>query len=260
MWIGNPRSCVGGPGSRGASPPWTTTASAWARALGAELAAQLGDVHRSLPEILADAITAMRDRFKLTAGTGPESTVTMARWTTASLDVLVLSDSPAALFPVRDEPIVLRDDRLQPVGAQARQAYREHVRAGHGYGPELRALIARVQEEERGQRNRPGGYWIAEADPAAAAHALTARYPLTDVDALVLLTDGASAAVDEYGRPATWQHVRAALEASGPDAFLADTHALEDTDPNGRRWPRSKCHDDKSLAYIVRIGWDHEVK
>jgi hypothetical protein len=231
----------------------------YARTLGAELSAQLGDVDRSLPEILGQAIARMRERFGLPAGTSPESTVAMVRWTVGVLDILVLSDSPAVLYPARGEPIVLRDDRLQPVGAQARQAYREHLRAGHGYGPQLRALIARVQEEERRQRNRCGGYWIAEADPAAAAHALTARYPLTDVDALVLLTDGASAAVEEYGHPATWQHVRAALEASGPDAFLADLHALEDTDPNGHRWPRAKCHDDKSLAYIARARKDPEA-
>lgn len=226
----------------------------YARTLGAELAAHLGDADRPLASILGKAIARVRDRFDLSAGTSPEAAVAMARWTTETLEILVLSDSPAVLFPARREPIVIRDDRLQPVGARARQAYREHLRAGHGYGPELRRLIAHVQEEERRQRNRPGGYWIAEADPAAAAHALTVRYPMTHVDALVLLTDGASAAVDDYRQPATWQQVRELLDASDPDGFLAAIHALEDTDPNGQRWPRSKCHDDKTIAYLMRAG------
>jgi hypothetical protein len=226
----------------------------YARTLGAQLASILTGSLHPLTEILSEAIATMRDRYHLAARTSPESTVTIARWTPGTLDVLVLSDSPAILYPPHGEPIVIRDDRLEPVGAAARQAYRDHLRAGHGYGPELRTLIARVQEAERRQRNRPDGYWIAEADPEAARHALTASYPTDNIDALVLLTDGASAAVDDYGHPATWQQVRQAIEANGPDAFLADVHGLEDTDPNGERWPRSKCHDDKALAYIVRGG------
>ncbi len=63
-------------------------------------------------------------------------------------------------------------DRLSRVGQAARARCREHLRAGHGYGAGLRRMLEALQVEQAKYRNQPGWYWIAEADPDAAEHAL----------------------------------------------------------------------------------------
>jgi len=221
----------------------------YSRQLGAALAGGL-DTDVSLVGLLQDAIWNLSQEFDLTPGNAPESTATIARWSAEEVEILVLGDSPAVIYLKDAEPLVLLDDRLQATGAEARKAYKEHLGAGHGYGPELDALLAQLQRDEMVWQNRSGGYWAASASPEAPLHALTARYPLSDVESILLLTDGASAAVDDYEHPSTWDAVDGVLRENGPDSLLASIHHLEESDAAGLRWPRAKPHDDKTLARI----------
>jgi hypothetical protein len=41
------------------------------------------------------------------------------------------------------------------------------------------------------------------------------------------------------------------LAEQGPDAIIQQVRAAERSDPDGRRWPRGKRHDDASAAYLV---------
>ena len=70
---------------------------------------------------------------------------------------------------------------------------------------------------------------------------------------VVLLTDGAAAGVDDYATPTTWQEALIDLDNRGPATFLAEVHAIENEDPDARRWPRSKRRDDKTIA-VMRTG------
>jgi len=221
----------------------------YSRMLGARLAQGL-DSDTPLVELLAEAIAGVCGDFGLVPGNAPESTVTIARWTAEEIEILVLCDSPAVIYQRGLDPIVILDDRLQTTGASARAAYHEHLRAGGGYGRELDRLLGQLQRDELALQNRPGGYWSASATPEAAEHALTERYSLRDVEHLILLTDGASAAVDDYRRPADWSAALEDIRRAGPGQFLESVHILEETDPNGFRWPRAKRHDDKALALL----------
>jgi hypothetical protein len=136
---------------------------------------------------------------------------------------------------------------LESVGATARAAYRAHLRAGHGYDTRLAELVATLQLAERDDRNHDGGYWIPESDPAAARHGLTATHPADTLDAVLLLSDGAAAPVMDY-RVCDWPSVLDGIRTHGPGAFLRDTHAHEQGDSDGIRWPRAKRHDDKTIA------------
>jgi hypothetical protein len=223
----------------------------YARHLAALLLPTL-DIDRPLADLLADAIGQLATTYDLTDDKGPESTVTIARWNTDSLELLVLGDSPGVVELVDEPPTYLLDDRLQPVGAQARAAYREHLRSGHGYGPDLDELLAQLQRDELAGRNTPGGYWIAAGNPTAAHQCLTRSWPLTTVRSVTLLSDGAAAGVDEYSQPADWTQALADLHRHGPAKFIAEVHATENSDPDGHRWPRAKRHDDKTLAIATR--------
>ena len=101
----------------------------------------------------------------------------------------------------------------------------------------------------RRARNRPGGYWVAAADPQAASQALTGSLPGKTLHRAVLLSDGASRLVDPFGL-ATWEELLALLDESGPDELLRQVRAAEAVDPEGRQWPRTKRSDDATAVYL----------
>jgi hypothetical protein len=105
----------------------------------------------------------------------------------------------------------------------------------------------------RRARNRPGGYWVAAADPQAAAQSVTGTLVRKDLQRAVLLSDGASRLVDLFGL-ATWTEVLALLDDAGPAELIRRVRAAEAADPAGRRWPRTKRSDDATAIDIVLSG------
>jgi hypothetical protein len=102
----------------------------------------------------------------------------------------------------------------------------------------------------RRARNRPGGYWVAAADPQAASQAVTGMVQGRSLRRAVLLSDGASRLVDPFGL-ATWEELLELLEESGPDELLRQVRAAEAVDPEGRQWPRTKRSDDATAVYLA---------
>jgi hypothetical protein len=223
----------------------------YARMLGAALTRRLPGHGERLPDLLADAITEVRDTFALEPERSPYSTATLVRWDDVRVEAFVLGDSPVVVAVRGGEPEVVADDRLEPVGAEVRSRYRQHLRDGHGFDETLAGLIAEVQRIERRSRNREGGFWVAGGDPTAARHAVERSWPTDAVEAVLAMSDGAAAGVLEYGLH-DWPQTVALACSEGPAAVIAGVHAAEETDPDGRRWPRTKRHDDKTLAVLTR--------
>ena len=138
---------------------------------------------------------------------------------------------------------VVSDQRVTEAGREQRAAA---VRLPLGSGSRADALVA-MKRAEIAQRNRPGGYWTAAADPAAADHALAGEVPLRELTRVALLSDGAARAVDPFGLT-DWAGVLDLLGADGPDALLARVRAAERTDPDATRWPRTKVSDDATAV------------
>ena len=105
----------------------------------------------------------------------------------------------------------------------------------------------RATQQLEGLRNHEKGFWVAEANPQAAHHAVTHRIPLEQVARVVSMTDGASAGVDTYHTPPTWREALELIETA-PQSYLQYVHQIEASDPHGTRWPRTKTHDDKTLV------------
>ena len=100
---------------------------------------------------------------------------------------------------------------------------------------------------------RPGGFWVAAANPAAAYESLTGIRPVDDVESVALLSDGASRLVDRFDLK-TWADTIATLRDRGPAALIAEVRRAEHSDPQGSRWPRGKTYDDATAAYCTDIG------
>jgi hypothetical protein len=198
-----------------------------------------------LRAILAAAIEQAADELRLVPGKSPSSTVTIAREVDDEVDLLVLGDN---LVIVPDE--VITDDRMDQLDLESRREYRARLADGTGYDDRHGELLRELQTKQAERRNKPDGYWIAEADPAAAEHAILMRRTITSTPWAVLATDGAYNTMDYLGLD-DW-----------PTLHNADAHQLTDmlhrcdaweahADPTARELPRAKLHDDKSLAVVT---------
>jgi hypothetical protein len=199
-----------------------------------------------LRELLADAITAVVAEHGLVPGSAPSSTVAVLRWRAETVDALVLADSPVVVFTDQGAHL-LADDRL--AGLVRPGGYRVRLREGGGYGPGHEAALRESGAGARRLRNVEGGFWVAEADPAAAARARVATWPRDRVRTALLATDGVSCGVDDY-HLFDWPQVLAHAMDTGPVTVLTMVHAAEIADPDGVRWPRPKRHDDKTLVLV----------
>ncbi|RZQ64341.1 hypothetical protein [Amycolatopsis suaedae] len=180
-----------------------------------------------LADVLADAIAEVATDNGLRARSAPSSTVAMLRWCADRVDALVLADSPIVVFTT-DGMRVISDDRLADLraGGQLQTGGAVHDR-----------------------RNTAGGFWVAEADPDAATHAVRASWPVAEVRAVLMATDGVSVGVDEY-RVLDWETALDLATRQGPAAVLDVVREAELADPDGDRWPRAKRHDDQALVLL----------
>ncbi|MFI2490261.1 hypothetical protein ACH47X_25340, partial [Promicromonospora kroppenstedtii] len=139
--------------------------------------------------------------------------------------------------------------QLDGVATAERRAYHKRLVDGHGYDDGHRTLLLGLQAEQARRVNRAGGYWIAGAEPGAAQHGITTTEERATVSALLLASDG----VDPIRHPdaIAWRDLHDEANARCPEVVLRRIHEAEDEDPDGRRWPRSKPHDDKTMVTIA---------
>jgi hypothetical protein len=215
--------------------------------LGSLLLELAADRERALADCLAQAITELAalhgPRCDPRHPGGPSATVAVLRERYDQVDFLVLGDSTILLDGMEGLQI-MTDDRLERVARRERDAMLMHATGSAAQGPLREHLIT----EQRCRRNRPGGYWIASSDPAAARHGLAGVVQRRALRRAGVLSDGATRLVDRF-RLLSWSELLDLLDVQGPEALVARVRLAEVSDPFGRRWPRGKRHDDASAAF-----------
>jgi hypothetical protein len=216
--------------------------------LGPRVLALAADPARSLVDALAEAIqqvASLHPGCDLKHPGTPSATMVLLRVLDGGADYLALADA-VLLLDTADGLQVISDERVNQLAGKERAAANQ-VPAGSALKLRRRAQLTRAL---RRARNRPGGYWVAAADPQAASHAVTGSLPSKSLHRAALLSDGASRLVDPFGL-ATWEELLALLAESGPDELLRQVRAAEAVDPEGRQWPRTKRSDDATAVYLV---------
>jgi hypothetical protein len=189
----------------------------------------LGD---SLSLAIDEVAALHRDTCDLAHPGTPCTTVTMIRQRGKFTDYLVLADSPLVL-DLESGPMVVIDEAEKAVSA----------RIGRDFGdPEGLAKFIQVQQK---QRNIPGGYWVAQADPAAGQNSLCGT--VESARGAALASDGAALLVTDFGQM-TWEQYLFLGYAEGPQAIVKATRRAEASDPGRLRWPRHKVSDDATVA------------
>ncbi|MCA2205739.1 protein phosphatase 2C domain-containing protein [Nocardia rosealba] len=233
-----------------AHDPAMPSAGAYVDFLAADLARTIGE-SSSLADILARSIARAVDVLGIEPGAAPSSTVALVRIEPDVVDVLVLGDSSVIVGLRTGAVDVHTDDRLPRLQLPEADLFRRFLADGQGYSGRHQKVLQELQVAERARRNRPDGYWIAEADPRAAEHALRVRYPRDQVEWIVAATDGAFDLVPTLG--VSWPEV-ANMSTRQLEHLLRDVHIWEaEVDPDGQALPRAKRHDDKAVA-VVRIA------
>ncbi|MFC5823477.1 protein phosphatase 2C domain-containing protein [Nonomuraea insulae] len=180
----------------------------------------------------------------------PSSTAVMVRLQADQVEYLVLGDS-ALVADVKGEVVTVTDRRVEAVGDDLWQ----RMAALATGTPEHQAARIAFVEHQRRMRNHPLGYPIASVDEEAAREALTGSFPLGEVRCLALLSDGAARFV-EFGL-GTFADLLDILGSETPWRLFDEVRAAETSDPDGKRWPRAKRHDDISVVYLPsgEIAW-----
>ncbi|MGY6658670.1 hypothetical protein ACXIZN_41580 [Amycolatopsis sp. TRM77291] len=225
--------------------PVPVSPSRYAETLGTHLR-DLLDHHAGmdLADALADAIAATTRQLNLTPGASPSSTVTILRRHGEHVDVVMLGDN-LLILPGQ----TITDPRLDRLDIPERRQYRQRLTHGTGFDNTHQALLAALQRRQAQHRNRPGGYWIAEADPAASYEAIRATIPVQELPWAVVATDGAYTPMTQLGIT-DWPAINT-MTASGLHDILTRCHSWEhDIDPDARALPRAKRHDDKTLVTV----------
>ena len=202
--------------------PWLVgrLGGALALALSSGTRAGLADI---LEQAIRDTMAAHADTCDLANPRSPSATVSIVRRRGDTLDYLALCDSPIVLRHRDGSVRVVLDDRTA------------RLPGGRPYPPGL------VDE----MRNRPGGFWVASTKPEAAREALTGAVPVTDLDGVLVCTDGVHRLVEWYGH--TWAQVVTIAEKYGPARLVELVREAERTHgPRGT----AKVHDDATAVWI----------
>ncbi|GGW14762.1 MULTISPECIES: protein phosphatase 2C domain-containing protein [Streptomyces] len=205
---------------------------------------------RPLTDCLADAIDLVR---RLHEGTcdlvhraSPTSTVVAVRVGAEAVEYLVLGDSSLLLADKDGAVTAVSDRRLDEVGRQLRGPL-DSLPTGT---PEHARALAEYRDALTDRRNRPDGFWIAGPDSSAAEHAFAGTLPRSALASVTLLSDGATRLVDRF-ELASWREALDVINSSGPEELIRSVRAAEADDPDGRRWPRGKAHDDATVLHWV---------
>lgn len=220
---------------------------AWyATKLGAAVASRAGDHDVTLTNALAGAIAdvaALHPACDLTHPGTPSAAAGIVRVGDDAIEYLVLGDV-AVIADVVGEIRWVSDERVSQTASRQRT---EADRYPIGSAEKNAAMVA-MKHLELDARNREGGYWVAEANPAAAKHALTGEFPRKDVARLAVVTDGAARAV-AFGLMSTAGLLKT-LDSYGPASLIDQVRNAERSDPTGVRWPRNKRSDDATVVYV----------
>ena len=122
---------------------------------------------------------------------------------------------------------------MAPVGALAREQFMPCFRAG------------------RSKVNTPGGTWLFAPTAEVSEHVSHASVAVPPGTLILICSDGFLALVGDYGLYDAAGLVRAA-QAQSLNALGEELRAVEDGDPEGRRFPRFKKSDD-ATAILLRV-------
>jgi hypothetical protein len=176
----------------------------------------------------------------------PSAAVGIVRISDQSVESLVLADVTIIAANRDSELEVLSDDRPDQIA----RPFQTAAWALPEGSQERDQALASAKARQLAMKNQTGGYFVASADPTVASEAITSRWPISDLESIILLSDGAVRLVDLFAAT-SWPGLVASVTDHGPSVAIRTLRDIERSDPNALKWPRSKKSDDATIALVT---------
>jgi serine/threonine protein phosphatase PrpC len=167
----------------------------------------------------------------------------------SELHVLWFGDCAALLRTPAGAVTVLGDTMTKRESERARV---EHLAEPGARGPAAAGVREEFLPALRAARNRvnTGEEWLFAPNPACADHAKEACVKMEPDMQVLLASDGFLALASDYGRY-TPDSLFAAARTRGLAPLGEELRAIENSDPEGLRFPRFKRSDDATALLLV---------
>jgi hypothetical protein len=179
----------------------------------------------------------------------PSASLAVAQLVGSGIELLMLGDCKLLLRRKDGRVEAFDQSSVAPFDARVVEALRAIQAGGETALSRITPRLAPLIRENRGWKNRTGGYGVLTADPACLAFAETARRPAADTTHLLLASDGFYRLVDTYRMLTASEMMQAALER-GLAPLHAELRRLEDSDPECLAHPRLKARDDATAVLV----------
>jgi hypothetical protein len=172
-----------------------------------------------------------------------------------ALELLSLGDCLAVVRLMSGKSVVAFDDRVASVEKPLEDELGRLLRAGAPSCEALATIATRLPELRR-SANTPGGYWVLGADEAAASQVVTARVPLTDVEAVLLCSDGFARLWTTFRCAESAEGLLDLARRDGLGAAVARLRMAESAPDSLAAHPRLSPVDDATAVLLVAADSD----
>ncbi|BBH24507.1 hypothetical protein Back11_58520 [Paenibacillus baekrokdamisoli] len=160
-------------------------------------------------------------------------------------------DCMIAVFYTDGRIRVITHDQLAHVDDRTKEVWSQGIASGLSSKAELWEYVKPQIIRGRALANAPGGYAVLNGESKFADYAEYGRISRTNVQALLLFSDGLyipkpAGVSDKDGA----SEVAALVQEKGLSSYIEWLAALEMSDPDCRQFPRMKTSDDKSAIWI----------
>jgi hypothetical protein len=181
---------------------------------------------------------------------GPTASIAVALARRDEIEIGILGDCRAIEVRLDGTILAHGDSKLRELDSDLTKAVHD-IRQQDCSDIERISRIATLECRLRSRANREDGYWILDLTGSGIRFTQLIRLAISEVRALILVTDGIYRLVDTYSEYTDNSFAEELLQ-SGPATLFDRLRAIEMADPMCRQFQRVKPQDDATLVVAGR--------
>ncbi len=163
----------------------------------------------------------------------------------------VLGDCTIVIRRAGKPDIMVTDRRLAARDRAATNALAAEL-GKHGDQEAAFKAVLPMLRKHRAESNTPGSYWVVSGDPRAAAETVSQRVALSEIQAILLYTDGFERLIEPFALADSPSQLIRSAEAHGLANLLGRLRGKENMPDSLVRYPRLSKSDDVTAILLER--------
>lgn len=218
--------------------------------------ARLYDVGREIKDIVLEAVNELNDEYKRLLPSAeydslatPSACLSVLRLNSDMIEFFQIGDCVSVILNKDNEVEVFLDDSVPKLDNMVIDTVIKISREKNI--PYSDALIYGKEQliHNRRKRNTPDGYWILDLSGIGVEHAYTKSFPVCDVKAAAIMSDGFADIVDLF-HLYDYKTLMEKMESTGLNSLCDELFNAQDEDHTMVNYPRLKHRDDSSVAWF----------